>query len=58
MIFILGGSEFKEVRQNVLDDKIWAIPAMTPGSIILRGAGYLYSVEGNDSAPVVLDLGG
>ena len=53
-----SGLEFKEVRQNVLDDKIWAIPAMTPGSIILRGAGYLYSIEGNDSAPVVLDLGG
>jgi outer membrane protein assembly factor BamB len=40
-----SGPEFNEVRQNVLDDQIWAMPAMTPGSIILRGAEYLYSIE-------------
>ncbi|MCZ6673228.1 MAG: PQQ-binding-like beta-propeller repeat protein [Verrucomicrobia bacterium] len=40
-----AGPDFHEVRQNVLDDQIWATPAFTPGSIVIRGAEYLYSIE-------------
>ena len=49
------GTEFKEVRQNFLDDQIWAMPAFTPDSIILRGADYLYSIESKGETPVVID---
>jgi outer membrane protein assembly factor BamB len=44
-----SGPILNEVRLNELDDKIWAMPAFTPGSLILRGAENLYSIESKDS---------
>lgn len=49
------GPLFNEVRQNVLDDQIWATPAITEDSIIIRGIEYIYAVEGKGSQPVVID---
>lgn len=50
-----SGPEFKEIRQNVLDDQIWATPAFTDESIIIRGLENIYAVEGKGSKPVVID---
>ncbi len=40
-----GGTEYKEIRQNPLDDTIWATPAIIPGSIIIKGADSIYAIE-------------
>ena len=38
-----------------LDDQIWATPAFTQGSIIIRGLEHIYAIEGNAEQPVVID---
>ena len=50
-----SGPELKEVRQHDLEDQIWATPAITPGSLIIRGANYLYSIESNASSGPLID---
>lgn len=40
-----AGPNFNEVRQNELDDQIWATPAFTERSIIIRGAENIYSIK-------------
>lgn len=49
------GAEFKVVRQNRLDDQIWATPAFTPDSIIIKGREYIYSVESKGATPSLID---
>jgi outer membrane protein assembly factor BamB len=48
-----SGTEFIEIRQNELDDQIWAMPAITPGSIIMRGLENIYSIEAKDSGSLL-----
>jgi outer membrane protein assembly factor BamB len=48
-----SGPLLNEVRLNDLDDKIWASPAFTPDSIIIRGAENMYSIE-TDGTPALL----
>jgi hypothetical protein len=50
-----SGPMLKEVRLNDLDDQIWATPAFTPDSIIIRGAEFLYSIENNGSDGVLIE---
>jgi outer membrane protein assembly factor BamB len=50
-----AGTEFNEVRQNIIDDQIWSSPALTPGSIIIRGVDYLYSVENKGPVSVGIE---
>ena len=50
-----SGPLLNEVRLNDLDDKIWASPAFTPGSIIIRGAENMYSIESKGPAPLLIE---
>lgn len=49
-----GGTEYKEIRQNPLDDTIWATPAITPGSIIIKGADSIYAIESGSNKDTLL----
>lgn len=50
-----SGPELNEVRQNDLEDQIWATPAITPDSLIIRGANYIFSIENNASTGPLID---
>lgn len=50
-----SGTAFREVRQNVIDDTIWTIPAFTPGSAIIRGAEYIYSIKAGQPEQVAIE---
>lgn len=50
-----SGPILKEVRLNDLEDQIWATPAITPNSLIIRGANFLYSIENNASTGPLIE---
>lgn len=43
---IKSGAEFKVVGENQLDDLFWSTPAVTQGSLLLRGSNKLYCIRG------------
>ena len=42
---IKSGTEFKVVGENQLDDLFWSTPAVTKGTLLLRGADKLYCIR-------------
>jgi outer membrane protein assembly factor BamB len=47
--FVLaGGSEFRVLRQNVIDERAWATPAAANGALFLRTIDHLYCIAKSD----------
>jgi len=40
-----GGSEFKVLGKNTIEDRFWASSAIADGKLVLRGVDYLYCIE-------------
>jgi outer membrane protein assembly factor BamB len=47
--FVLaGGSKFRVLRQNVIDERAWSTPATANGVLFLRTIGHLYCIANSD----------